>query len=168
LDGFGDVFGGDVGGLGEVGDGAGDFEDAVMGAGGEAHAADGQLQGAFAGVVEGADFADLAGRDFGVDEAAGGLEFTGGKDAGAHLGGGSAGGFGPEFLKGNGGNFDVEVNAIEQRAGDLAEVLGDLGAGTPAFAGGVAVEAAFALEATSRITNGLSRSATLSASHFSS
>jgi len=33
LDGFADVFGGDRVGFGEVGDGAGDFEDAVVGAG---------------------------------------------------------------------------------------------------------------------------------------
>ena len=33
LNGFGDVFDGDVGFGGEVGDGAGDFEDAVVGAG---------------------------------------------------------------------------------------------------------------------------------------
>jgi hypothetical protein len=144
LDGFGDVFRGDLFALGEVGDGAGDFEERRVGAGGEAHAFDGEFEGAFAGVVERADFADLAGRDFGVDEAAGGLEFTGGKDAFPHLGGGGAGGFSPEFLKGDGGDFDVEVDAVEQGAGDFAEVLGDLGAGTPAFAGGVAVEAAFA------------------------
>jgi hypothetical protein len=45
---------------------------------------------------------------------------------------------------GDGGDFDVEVDAVEQGAGDFAEVLGDLGAGTAAFARGVAVEAAFA------------------------
>ena len=37
-----------------------DFEDAVVGAGGEAHAADGHFEGALAGIVEGADFADIA------------------------------------------------------------------------------------------------------------
>ena len=54
LDGFGEVLGGDGGGMIEVGDGAGDLEDAVVGAGGEAHAADGHFEGAFAGVVESA------------------------------------------------------------------------------------------------------------------
>ena len=33
LDGFGDVFGFDVGGVFDIGDGAGDFQDAVVGAG---------------------------------------------------------------------------------------------------------------------------------------
>jgi hypothetical protein len=35
LDGFADVLGGDAVGSGEIGDGAGDFEDAVVGAGAE-------------------------------------------------------------------------------------------------------------------------------------
>ena len=45
LDGFGDVFGGNSSGAGEVGDGAGDLEDAVVGAGAEAQAADGATRG---------------------------------------------------------------------------------------------------------------------------
>jgi hypothetical protein len=43
LDGFGDVLGLEVGGVVEVGDGAGDFEDAIGGAGGESEFADGAL-----------------------------------------------------------------------------------------------------------------------------
>jgi len=38
----------------------------------------------------------------------------------------------------------MEVDAVEQGAGDFAEALGDPRAGAVAFAGGVAVEAAFA------------------------
>lgn len=53
-------------------------------------------------------------------------------------------GFGAEFLEGDGGDFDVEVDAAEEGAGDFAEVLGDLGDGAAAISGGVAVEAAFA------------------------
>ena len=41
MDGFGDVCGGDVGLVLEVGDGACDLEDAVVGAGGEGESVDG-------------------------------------------------------------------------------------------------------------------------------
>ena len=61
LNGFGEVLGGDGGGLIEIGDGSGDFEHAVVGAGGEAHAADGHFERALAGIVECADLADIAG-----------------------------------------------------------------------------------------------------------
>ena len=37
MDGFGDVFGGDSRRAADIGDGAGDFEDAIVGARGEAH-----------------------------------------------------------------------------------------------------------------------------------
>src|ERR1035437_3796938 len=70
LNGFGEVLGGHGGGVIEVGHGARDFEDAVVGAGGEAHAADGHFEGALAGIVERADLADIAGRHAGVVEAA--------------------------------------------------------------------------------------------------
>ena len=70
MDSFGEVFGGDGGGVIEVGHGPRDLEDAVVGAGGEAHAADGHFEGAFAGIVKRADFADIARRHAGVVEAA--------------------------------------------------------------------------------------------------
>src|ERR1035438_2354691 len=62
LHGFGQMFGGDGGGFIEVGDGAGDFENAVVGAGGKSHAADGHFERALAGIVQRADGADLPGR----------------------------------------------------------------------------------------------------------
>ena len=61
MHGLGDVFGADGGRFAEIGDGAGDFEDSIVGAGGKAHAADGHFESAFAGIVEGADSADGAG-----------------------------------------------------------------------------------------------------------
>src|ERR1035438_7382189 len=85
LDSFGEVLGGDGGGFVEIGDGAGDFEDAVMGAGGEAHTADGHFEGALAGIVESADFADIAGWHAGVVESAGALYGAGLFHAGADL-----------------------------------------------------------------------------------
>jgi len=52
LNGFGQMLGGDGLGAGEVGDGAGHFEDAVVGAGGEAKAADGHFERALARLLE--------------------------------------------------------------------------------------------------------------------
>ena len=145
LDGFGEVLGGDGGGLVEVGDGAGDFEDAVVGAGGEAHAADGHFEGALAGVVEGADAADIAGGHAGVVEAARAAGASRACSTRARIsGGGFGGGVAAQFLEGNGGDFDVDIDAVEQRAADLAEVVLDLAGRAAAFAGGIAVEAALA------------------------
>src|SRR5579871_4399214 len=45
-------------GVAEIGDGTGDFQNTVVRARGEAHAIDGHFQGALAGFVEGALFAD--------------------------------------------------------------------------------------------------------------
>ena len=58
-----------------------------MSAGGEAHAADGHFEGAFAGIVEGADSADVTGGHAGVVETAGALDGAGLFDAGADFGG---------------------------------------------------------------------------------
>src|SRR5690348_415772 len=48
LDGFGEVFGFDGGGAVDVGDGAGDFQDAIVGAGAQALLRDGAFEEAFA------------------------------------------------------------------------------------------------------------------------
>jgi hypothetical protein len=142
LDGFGEVLGGDVGGMIEVGDGAGDFEDAVVGAGGEAHAADGHFEGAFAGIIEGADAADIAGGHAGVVEAAGVLHGAGLFDTGADDGGGFGSGVAAEFLEGDGGDLDMDIDAVEQGTADLAQIVLDLARGTAALAGGIAEKAA--------------------------
>ena len=60
MDGFGDVFGFDGGGVFDVGDGAGDFEDAVVGAGAEALLGHGAFEQAFAVGGEFAEGADVA------------------------------------------------------------------------------------------------------------
>src|ERR1035441_5134613 len=144
LDGFGEVFGGDGGGFIEIGDGAGDFEDAVMGAGGEAHAADGHFEGALAGIVESADFADIAGGYAGVVESAGALYGAGLFDAGSDFGGRLGGGIAAQFLEGDGWDFDVDIDAIEQGTADLAEIVLDLAGSAAALAGRIAIEPALA------------------------
>ena len=58
LDCFAEVLGLDVGGVVEVGDGAGDFQDAVVGAGGKAEARDGALEEFFTIGGNGAVLAD--------------------------------------------------------------------------------------------------------------
>ena len=61
LDRLGDVGGGDGVGAGEVGDGAGDLEDAGVGAGGEAEPVGDELQHPVAGGVRLAELPDEAG-----------------------------------------------------------------------------------------------------------
>ena len=73
LHGFGDVFGFDAIQAAEVGDGAGDFEDAVVRARRQAHAAHGHLERALAGVVQRAEPAWQVLPDVSVKEGAGGL-----------------------------------------------------------------------------------------------
>ena len=79
----------------------------------------------------------------GVVEAAGALEVgpvsTRARISARGLGCGVA----AQFLEGNGGDFDVDIDAVEQGAADLAEIVLDLTGSAAAFAGGIAVEAAF-------------------------
>ena len=158
LDGFGDVGDGDGGGGFEVGDGAGDFEDAVVGAGAEALLLHGALEEAFGVGGELAEGADLLGRHLGVGEdgaargaraeslgarwvadsvleEAGVLELAGGEDAGADLGGAFGGGVAAELLVLDGGDFDVDVDAVEEGAADFGDVALDHGRGAHALAG---------------------------------
>ena len=72
LDGFGDVGDGNGGGGGQVGDGAGYFEDAVVGAGAEALLLHGAFEEAFGVGGEFAEGADLLGGHLGVGEGGGG------------------------------------------------------------------------------------------------
>jgi len=87
---LGDVFGLNGFGSGNVRDGATDFENAVVGAGGEAEAADGHFEGALAGIVQRAGLAEEPRGQRRVQIAAGVLHAPGGFDAGPHLGGGGA------------------------------------------------------------------------------
>lgn len=142
LDGLGEVFGEDAGGVIEIGDGAGDFEETIVGAGAEAHFLHRQLERPLPGVIEGAEGANLAGREIGVVEATGLLEGAGGENAVAHALGGGAGVVGAEFFVGHGGDFDVEVDAVQEGPADFSEVALDDAAGATALAAGIAVVAA--------------------------
>ena len=70
------------------------------------------------------------------------MDVAGGLDSCADVGGGFAGGGGAEFLVFDGGDVDVEVDAVEEGAGEAGVVALDLGRGAAAFAGGVGEVAA--------------------------
>ena len=133
LDGFEEVFAGDGLGAGEVGDGAGDAEDAGVGAGGEAEFVHGGTEDGLRGGLEGAEALELAGGEVGVAADAGevgvafGLEGAAGEDACADVGGAFAGGLLGEVFEGDGGDLDVEIDAVEEGAGDAGAVAVDLG-----------------------------------------
>jgi hypothetical protein len=142
LHGFGDVFGADARRAAEIGDSARDFQNAVMGAGGESHAADRHFECALAGIVERADIAEVARGHARVVEAAAVLHRTRAIHADANLGGGFGGAAAAQFLERDGGDFDVDIDAVEQGPADLAEVVLDLSGRAAALASAIAVEAA--------------------------
>jgi hypothetical protein len=141
LDGFGDVRDGERGLSFEVGDGTGDFKDAVVGAGGEAlllHGAFEKLLGVRAQLAEGAN---LAGAHLcvGID-----LFFCAGeplalqlaciKDASADAGRAFAGSSSAQLAVLDSGDFDVDVDAVQERSGDFGDVALDERRGAVAFA----------------------------------
>ena len=136
------MLGGDGGGMIEVGDGAGDLQDAVVRAGRKPHPPHRHFERALAGVVERADLADIADWHAGVVEAAGVLHGAGLFDTGADDGGGFGSGVAAEFLEGDGGDLDMDIDAVEQGTADLAQIVLDLARGTAALAGGIAEKAA--------------------------
>lgn len=126
-----DVFGEDFWALGEVGDGSGDAEDLVVGAGGEAQFVDRLAQDGLAGVVETGVFPELFARHPGVghggliDETAV-LPGAGDEHLLSHHAGGSAIGVTPQGGEGDAGNLDVNVDAVEQWSADAREIALDL------------------------------------------
>src|ERR1039457_1187173 len=126
----------------EVRDGARHLEDAVVGAGAQAHAADGHFQRPLAGLVERAQAAQYARRDVGVVEPAVLLDRTRRFHAGAHLLRGHSVILAPQLLVRHRRYFDVQVDAVEQRAAHLAQVALDDGAGAAALSGGVGKKSA--------------------------
>lgn len=142
MDGLGHMLGGDRVLAVEVGDCACDFQDSVVGAGGEAHAADGHFEGAFAGVVKGGELAELLRGQVGVVIATRLLAGPGSQYTLAHLLGRHAFVVAAQFFVGDGRDFDVEIDAVEQGAGDLAEVALDDRWRATAFFGGIAEKAA--------------------------
>ncbi len=151
MDRFADVVGEDVFGGGEVGDGAGDFEDAVVGSGAEVQLGHGHLHHAFGGFIEGAmALEELGGHagvatDFGIFGEAVTLDdarfFHALADGGGAFAGDSLAGDVPIR---HGGDFDVDVDAVEERAGDAVAVALDIVGAAPALALRIAEVAAFA------------------------
>ena len=149
LDGFGQMGLFDALAAGEVGDGAGDFEDARVAAGREAEAVGDHLQQFVSGLVHRTELADVAGLHLAVGVQAEGfqplpLQLPGGFDPGADGGGGFAvDGIG-EILVRHPGNFDMQVDAVEQRTGEAGAVALQHRRGAGAFAQAVAEKTAVA------------------------
>jgi hypothetical protein len=144
------MFAEDVLGTGEVGDVAGDLQNPVIRSRAEVQFVHGHLEHAFGGGVEGAEALELLGghsgvaADFGGFGKAGSLDFADALDALADLGGGFASGVAGEVLVFHGGDFDVDIDAVEERAGDAVAVALDVGGAAAAFAFRIAEEATFA------------------------
>ena len=122
----------DVGGALEVGDGAGDFEDAVVGPRGHIHALHGVAKFLQAGGVGLGVFVQQGRGHLGVAVDAGFvleaafLEHPGGDDALADGGARLARGLTRHLVKVDGLDFDLQVDAVEQRTRNLAHVVGAL------------------------------------------
>ena len=137
-------------GAGEVGDGAGDLEDAVVGARGKRKPFHRLLQQVAEGRIERAVFAEVGLRHAGI---AGNLRagkarvlaVAGGLDAGAQGGRGFTGFFRTQFGQREGGCLDMQVDAVEQRAADACAVTLDLHGRAAAGVPGVAEVAARAV-----------------------
>ena len=125
LNGFGEVLGEDLVAAVEIGDGAGYFEDAVVRPGAQAHAADGHFEGSLAGVIEGAELAQLGGGGLRRERA-----------------------FPPGPAP-----WCLPRNAVQKRAADLAQVALDERAGAATLPGWVGEKSARAGVQTSRLTS---------------
>src|SRR5574343_1413375 len=127
LDGFGDMGGTDGVATGQVGDGASDFQDAVPGAGRQIELRRGLAQQFTAGFVWLTAGIDFAGTQAGIGFLlAGLLPAQRGLDPGANGGRAFAVGLACQRIGWQRGNLDDQVDAVEERAGKLAAVAGDL------------------------------------------
>lgn len=128
-DGFAQVGDADLFDGGEIGDGAGDFENAVIGAGGERQPCECLFNQPLTGGIEGAVAFDLGWGEGGVRFASA-VELAGasGTDPRSHLGGclGGAGGGAGELSDFKPEHFDMQVNAVEQGAGESRPIAGNL------------------------------------------
>ena len=112
----------------EIGDGSRDFQDAVVGARGKSHACDGVFQHFLALVGDGAEFPDQFRRhlrireDFLLAGESRALTHTGPQHPLAHRGGIFNGACAAELLVLHGGHFDVDIDAVDQRAGNFRNV----------------------------------------------
>ena len=122
----------------KIGDGPRNFENPVVGPGGKGQAPDRHFEGPFGGAVQRAQLAQPARRHIGVDESALRLARPRGQDPLAHFRRCRAGPAAAHLLVGHGGHFDVQVDAVQRRPADLAQVTLDDAAGATAFVGRVA------------------------------
>ena len=128
----------------QIGDGAGHPADAVIAAGGQPHAGEGAFHHGLTGIVQGAAGFQTLRAELGVAGTAPVLHIPGGIHPGFDLSGGLGRGALGQLVKFQGGDLHKQVNAIQQRAGETAEIFFDLGFRAAAAAGRVAVPAAFA------------------------
>ena len=126
----------------EVGDGARDFEDAIVSARGQAHAPDGHFQRSLSSIVQCTQGTQDADGDMRVVKSAGMLDDARSLDFGGDVRRGHAFILATQLLIGNRGNFDMQIDPVEQRSADLGQVALDDPAGTAAFARGIAEIAA--------------------------
>lgn len=113
----------------QVGNGAGDFENAVIGAGGKAHGVKGAAQQGGGGLRHGAKTADQGSGKGGIAVDAEAvvallLELSGPVHPGADGGGRFLMPLGGEVLIGDRGHLDMQVQPVQQRAGDPGQILG--------------------------------------------
>lgn len=149
LNGFGQMGLFDALAAGQVGDGAGDFEDAGVAAGRETEAVGDHLEQLVSGLVHDAELADVAGLHLAVGVQAVGfqsraLQLSSGLDPGADGGGGFAVDRVGEILVRHAGHLDMQVDAVEQRTGEAGAVALQHRRGAGAFAQAVAEETAVA------------------------
>jgi len=144
LNGFAEMFGFDgIRGV-EIGDGARDFKDAVVSTSGKAEAGDGVFQKFFTVGRDGTLFANETSGHLGVGvgflfgRKTSGLTIASGDDACADGGGIFAGRGSAELFVFYSRDFDVDVDAVEQRAGNFGDVALDHGRSAVTFARGVA------------------------------
>ena len=134
----------DLGDAFEIGQGAGHFEDAVMGPGAEVEGVHGLLEGAFAALVDAAVFADEAARHVGVGVDAGvidealHLDAAGFVDAGLDHFARFATAVAAQLLVFDRRDIDMEIDSVEEGAADPLAVFLDLVGGTATLPGGIA------------------------------
>lgn len=134
------MLGGDGFGGGEVGHGAGNFQDAVVGAGTEVELGHGDADQVLGVVAELAMALDLARAHarvaihFRVGMETGALGFAGALDAFANGGRRFFGARAGDVAVFDGGHFDVEVDAIEERTRNALAITVDLRRTATAFA----------------------------------
>ena len=131
LDGFEDVVGGDVIEGRKIGEGAGDFENAVVGAGAEVEVGHGVIEQAGGFGIDDAVLAQQARSEGAVAGDANAavavlLDGAGGHDPLPDGPGGLLGGGGGHLPVVHIRDFDMEVDAVEEGAADALAVAGDL------------------------------------------